>query len=314
MKPDELINEIKKVIESSKDKIETINQIRRALSELSPLNKNPVDMVLWVDIDKVEANNYNPNQVAKSELRLLLHSIEHDGYTQPVVTVYDEERDKYVIVDGFHRYFVMKSNKELAERNNNKLPITVIKTDINNMMASTIRHNRARGVHKIDGMSNIVFKMLENGWTDEQICEELGMEPEELIKLKHITGFSKLFEDVEFSKAWKTDKQIEIEKQYENQKKKEFEEWLNSLQWTFAKTYKTAPHWYVHLSKIGYQHKDKMVEFAKFIRRFGVEEKFWNKTFKYIYIGDYKYWTMVDDVEATELINRARIEDGNRYK
>lgn len=184
------------------------------------LNHNPINNVLWVHMDEIQANDYNPNSVAKTELKLLYTSIKHDGYTQPIVTIRDEELKKYIIIDGFHRYFTMKMNKDLQEINDCMLPIVVLKKDINDRMASTIRHNRARGKHSVDGMSNVVFNMLDNGWNDEDILTELGMEMEELIKLKHITGFSKLFEDVEYQKAWKTKKQIQVEKGYKDGLKK----------------------------------------------------------------------------------------------
>lgn len=185
--------------------------------ELSPLSSQPIDLVRWVPVEKVEANDYNPNSVAKVEMSLLYTSILHDGYTQPVVTIYDEGRDRYVIVDGFHRYFTCKSNSDILERNHGMLPVVVIDKDINDRMASTVRHNRARGKHSIDGMSAMVFKMLDGGWADEDICNELGMEPEELLKLKHITGFSKLFADAEYNKAWKTKRQLLLEKQARGQ-------------------------------------------------------------------------------------------------
>ena len=182
--------------------------------------KNPIDDVRWVPLEKVEANDYNPNYVADNELKLLFLSISHDGYTQPIVTIFDKKKDKYVIVDGFHRYFVMKKHKELYEQNKGKVPVVVLDKDINDRMASTVRHNRARGKHKIEGMGDIVFNMLNNGWTDSQICNELGMEVDELVKLKHITGFSKLFENTEYKRAWLTPKQIKVKKAYEERTKK----------------------------------------------------------------------------------------------
>lgn len=179
----------------------------------------PVDNVIWVPIEKVEANNYNPNAVAKNEMRLLYTSISHDGYTQPVVTVYDKERDKYVIIDGFHRHLVMKTYKDIRERTNGMLPVVVLEKNMNDRMASTVRHNRARGKHSVAGMSSMVFNMLDNGMKDAEICNELGMEPDEIIRLKHITGFSKLFENVEYQKTWETKHQIRIKKEFnENQK------------------------------------------------------------------------------------------------
>lgn len=193
-----------------------IRELGKALMTVSPFASQPVSNVRWVPIDKVSPNDYNPNAVAKKEMGLLYISIKHDGYTQPVVTVYDEENDRYVIVDGFHRYFVCKSCPDILERNHGYLPVVVIDKPISDRMASTVRHNRARGAHSIDGMSNIVFNMLDEGLSDAEICNELGMEAEELLKLKYITGFAKLYEDAEYNKAWKTKSMIQIERRYRN--------------------------------------------------------------------------------------------------
>lgn len=195
------------------DRVDLLSRLRELLHELSPLKDQPINLVRWVPIEMVEANDYNPNSVAKVEMSLLYTSIDHDGYTQPIVTIWDEAREKYVIVDGFHRYFTAKSNTDIRERILGLLPVVVLEKDINDRMASTVRHNRARGKHSIGGMSSMVFKMLDNGWADEAICNELGMEPEELLKLKHITGFSKLFADTQYKRSWKTKRQILIEKE-----------------------------------------------------------------------------------------------------
>jgi ParB-like chromosome segregation protein Spo0J len=192
--------------------IDKIAEVRKWLHKLMPIQQ-PIDEVLWVPIEQVQANDYNPNAVANKEMNLLYHSIAHDGYTQPVVTIYDKSIDKYIIVDGFHRYFTTKNNKDIYDRNHGRLPIVVIDKDINDRMASTVRHNRARGAHSIDGMSNMVYEMLDNGWDDADICNELGMEAEELVRLKHINGFSKLFENREYNKSWKAKSQIIIEKE-----------------------------------------------------------------------------------------------------
>ena len=208
--------QIKEGYEASGNKLSFLNEIRRFIhKEISPVDQ-PVDNVKWVPVDKVEPNDYNPNAVAKVEMGLLYKSIKHDGYTQPIVTIYDEEKDKFVIVDGFHRYFTTKNNKDIFERNHGLLPIVVIEKDLNERMAATVRHNRARGEHSVSGMSSMVFEMLQNGWTDEEVCNHLGMEPEEILKLKHITGFSKLFKDVEYNKAWKTKRMIKLEKEQKN--------------------------------------------------------------------------------------------------
>ena len=186
---------------------------------MSDIPNQPISDVLWVSVDDVEPNDYNPNTVAGQEMKLLHTSIKHDGYTQPIVTIYDEEKKKYVIVDGFHRYFTCKNNKDIFDTTQGRVPIVVIKKDINERMAATVRHNRARGQHSVSGMSSMVFSMLDNGWKDEEVCNHLGMEPDELLRLKHITGFSKLFADTEYNKAWVTKHQIRIKKEFKDSEK-----------------------------------------------------------------------------------------------
>lgn len=180
------------------------------------IEDHPIHEIKWVPYTEVQSNDYNPNSVAKNEMRLLYHSIKSDGYTQPVVTIWDEEIEKYVIIDGFHRYTTMRLNKDIQESTGGLLPIVVLKKNINERMAATVRHNRARGKHSVDGMANMVFSMLDNGMSDEAICNELGLEVDELVRLKHITGFSKLFKNAEYKKAWMTEKQLKIAKDYKN--------------------------------------------------------------------------------------------------
>lgn len=141
-----------------------------------------------------------------------LESPPPNGTPAPVLRIINQT--KAIIVDGFHRYFVMKSSPDIRERCNGMLPIVIIEKDINDRMASTVRHNRARGKHSVDGMANMVFSMLDNGMSDEEICNELGMEPEELLRLKHITGFSKLFADTKYNRAWVTKNQIRIRQKF----------------------------------------------------------------------------------------------------
>ena len=150
-----------------------------------------------IPVDKIRANDYNPNKVATPEMKLLKHSIQEDGYTQPVVTFYDEKEDMYEIVDGFHRYTVGKDMLKLKE-----LPCTVIDKPIENRMASTIRHNRARGTHQITNMSQIVVELSSQGWEDVAICKELGMDLDEVIRLKQVSGLKEAFANHEFSKSW----------------------------------------------------------------------------------------------------------------
>jgi ParB-like chromosome segregation protein Spo0J len=202
------------LLEASDDKLGLIESLREYLHSLSPLHGQPVDRVRWVPIGDVTPNNYNPNSHASTELGLLYTSIDHDGFTQPIVTIRDDDANKWVIVDGFHRYFVCKNNPDILARNQGRVPIVVIDKPINDRMASTVRHNRARGKHSIDGMSSMVFKMLDNGWSEAEICKELGMEAEEVLRLKHITGFSKLFQDVQYRRAWETQQQIKARQDF----------------------------------------------------------------------------------------------------
>jgi ParB-like chromosome segregation protein Spo0J len=195
---------------ASANPIGLIASLRETLHQLHPNKAMPVDRVLWVPHEKVKPNDYNPNSVAKVEMQLLHTSISHDGYTQPTVTIYDPALDRYVIVDGFHRYFVMKTFPDIYKRCNGLLPVVVIDKGMNDRMASTVRHNRARGKHSVDGMSNLVFQMLDGGWSDEEVCNELGMTAEEIVRLKHVTGFSKLFDNVEYRKAWMSHRQVKM--------------------------------------------------------------------------------------------------------
>lgn len=167
--------------------------------------KSPVYNVIAVPVEKVTANDYNPNSVAPPEMALLETSIWEDGYTQPVVTVYDKENDMYVVVDGFHRYLTLKNSKRIYDREGGKLPCVVLDKDISDRMASTIRHNRARGSHSIELMSTIVSELVEMGKGDRWICQHIGMSPDELLRLKQITGLAALFENRDFSESWEID-------------------------------------------------------------------------------------------------------------
>lgn len=165
-------------------------------------SKSPVYNVLSVPIEQVQANDYNPNKVAPPEMELLETSIWEDGYTQPVVTFYDAELDKYVVVDGFHRWLICKNSKRINEREKGMLPVVVIDKDMSDRIASTIRHNRARGTHNIELMSNIVSELVEMGKGDRWICKHIGMSPDELLRLKQITGLADLFRNQDFSESW----------------------------------------------------------------------------------------------------------------
>jgi len=209
---------VKARMTAADDPYEALNAFARAVNAVSPLRDNPVGQVFWVPIERVRANDYNPNQVADKEMELLYRSIEADGYTQPIVVVEDDSKrpTEYEVIDGFHRYLVMKRHEGISERSDGHLPVTVIDKPMNERRASTIRHNRARGKHSVKGKSEVVFDMLDDGWSDERICLELGMEPEELARLKHVTGFSKLFDDVGYQQAWKATRQLQVEEEFKD--------------------------------------------------------------------------------------------------
>lgn len=164
--------------------------------------KSPVYNVIPVLLEKIQANSYNPNAVAPPEMKLLYRSIKEDGYTMPVVCYYLSDIDKYEIVDGFHRYKIMMDHKDIRDREKGRLPVVVIDKDESNRMASTIRHNRARGSHSIDLMVKIVSELKESGMSDQWILKNIGMDADELLRLKQLSGLAALFKDKEFSKSF----------------------------------------------------------------------------------------------------------------
>ncbi|NBW12259.1 MAG: hypothetical protein EBR82_29935 [Caulobacteraceae bacterium] len=187
------------------DRIDAINQIRLALHAVSPMSGEPVDCVLWVRSEEVTANDYNPNTVAPPEMELLRLSIEADGYTQPIVTF--PEGATRTTVDGFHRGRVGKECESIRTRVKGRLPVTTIRPDReerNNRIASTIRHNRARGKHGVEAMSQIVMELTRRNWSEERIAKELGMDADEVLRLRQVTGLAEMFKHREFSEAWET--------------------------------------------------------------------------------------------------------------
>lgn len=190
-------------LDNADAKIELLNQARKILHEVSPLKHHPVDFVQWVKSEAVEANEYNPNAVAPPEMKLLIKSITEDGYTMPIVTFPDQENIK--IVDGFHRRKSERISSEIHSSTMGYIPISTIREkqrDLSNRMASTIRHNRARGTHSIDLMVNIVAELTEAGMGDDWIMKHIGMDADELLRLKQVSGLAALFKDREYSKAW----------------------------------------------------------------------------------------------------------------
>lgn len=206
----ELLLELKREfnnIDNLDEKVSAMNTIRANLSDISPFEE-PVDCVRWIPMDKVKANEYNPNRVASTEMKLLHTSIKLDGYTQPIVA-YKLDNGEYEVVDGFHRNRVGKEYKDINKRIHGYLPLVILDKPLDERIGSTIRHNRARGTHQIRSMSEIVIDLSKAGWTDEEICKKIGMELDEVIKLKQITGLKEAFQNHEFSKSWE-----EFEKKY----------------------------------------------------------------------------------------------------
>lgn len=206
-----IINQINKLSDDS-EKIEAINKIKIALHDASPLKEEPVDCVLWVKSDSVIANDYNPNKVAPPEMLLLETSISEDGYTQPIVTF--AEDDKYTVIDGFHRNRVGRECEVIRNRVKGYLPITLIRPDREgrcDRIASTIRHNRARGKHTITGMTDIIVELKRRNWSNEKIARELGMDADEILRLSQISGLAEMFKDKDFSEAWEAQTVADIE-------------------------------------------------------------------------------------------------------
>lgn len=209
----ELLNALMQQIQQMEmpEKIAAINEIKALLKSISPFTTEPVECVQWVKSDLVIANDYNPNSVAPPEMQLLHTSIQEDGYTQPIVVW--QHDGIYEVVDGFHRNRVGKEYDDIKERIYGYLPVVVInndREDKGDRIASTIRHNRARGKHKVEAMSDIVIELKRRNWSDAKIGRELGMDADEVLRLTQITGLAEMFADKEFSQAWEVDMTDEL--------------------------------------------------------------------------------------------------------
>lgn len=208
----ELIAEIEGM--SIESKVEAINRAKVALHKISPFSGEPVDCVVWVKSDCVRANDYNPNSVAPPEMELLRHSIYSDGYTQPIVTWKTDDINE--VIDGFHRHRVGKECEDVRERVHGYLPVVSVKQDRhgkNDRVASTIRHNRARGKHRVDAMSDIVIDLKRRNWSPKKIAKELGMDQDEVLRLAQITGLAEMFSNRDFSEAWEAESYEEEEQE-----------------------------------------------------------------------------------------------------
>jgi ParB-like chromosome segregation protein Spo0J len=190
------------------DKVDALNYIRKELHHASPFKTEPVDLVQWVRNDTVKANQYNPNHVHVKEMELLKLSISADGYTQPIVSMVDPSDDMREVIDGFHRHKVGKFDTDIQARIHGYLPVVTINSDrqdLGDRMSSTIRHNRARGTHAVDKMSDIVLDLKKRNWSDEKIAKNLGMDADEVLRLGQISGLAEMFAHREFSEAWESE-------------------------------------------------------------------------------------------------------------
>ena len=195
------------LVDNFAEKVNLLNELREHIHELSPFKQEPVDYVKWVITDDIVSNDYNPNKVAPPEMELLEISIMNDGYTQPIVTWQNEDKGKIEVIDGFHRNRVGRESKIVNKRINGFLPTVIIRkeqTDKNDRIASTIRHNRARGKHQIDAMSEIILELKNRNWKNERIARELGLDEDEILRLCQITGLQDIFKDDDFSKSWES--------------------------------------------------------------------------------------------------------------
>jgi ParB-like chromosome segregation protein Spo0J len=185
--------------------VETWNEIKVMMHENSPMKSEPVDCVLWVKNETVHANDYNPNSVAPPEMELLRLSISNDGYTQPIVSMLSETGNGREVIDGFHRNRVGKECDEIQARVKGYLPVVTIRESQEgkaDRIASTIRHNRARGKHRVESMSDIVVDLKKRNWSPKKISKELGMDADEVLRLAQVSGLTEMFADKEFSTAW----------------------------------------------------------------------------------------------------------------
>jgi len=247
--------------------VESINYIRKEIHKISPFKSEPTDFVEWVKNTSVGANDYNPNTVAPPEMELLRLSIASDGYTQPIVTWGHSDKVKHEVIDGFHRHRVGKECSDIQSRVHGYLPIVTVSEEReskNDRMASTVRHNRARGKHKVDAMSDMVLELKNRNWSNSRICKELGMDEDEVLRLCQITGLQDLFKDEDFSKSWDaaeseidswealTDEVTELEKERLNLR--------NTVNSNYDRVFHTYEKWECH--KAGF-FKSKMEGFTK---------------------------------------------------
>ena len=184
------------------DRVEVYNRLVALAADYLNI-PHPVTRVQLIPIDTVRGNDYNPNRVAPPEMRLLIRSIQKDGFTMPVVVA--GEGKEYVVVDGFHRRQAAKNNRQIRESLGNYLPVVRLEKKLEDRIAATVRHNMARGTHQVELTARLVTLLRRHNWTSERIGRELGMEPDEVLRLKQMECLAEAFADREFSQAWEVD-------------------------------------------------------------------------------------------------------------
>jgi len=230
---DKLIEDLTEVLRTIEmpERLKYINRAKEKLQKAGSFTSEPVDCVQWVPIEDIEANDYNPNKVAPPEMELLYHSIKENGYTQPVV-VWKKEGGRYEVIDGFHRNLIVRKYDDINERVQGYLPIVVINkknAQRGDRIAATIRHNRARGKHQVENMSDIVIELTKRNWSEKRIGKELGMEPDEVLRLKQVKGLAEVFKDREFSEAWEHSGEVEESMVDDMDAEETNLEWMNDM-------------------------------------------------------------------------------------
>lgn len=207
----ELLKEQIQSVDNIDDKIDLLNEIRKEIHSVSPLKHHPVDCVTWEKSEFVETQRINPNSMASPEFELLYQSVKNDGYTMGIVT-YRQPDGILRIVDGTHRRKLERTHKDISESTFGRIPTTLIRASQEgetDRFASTVRHNRSRGSHSVDIMSDIVAELVQSGMSDGWIAKHLGFDKDELLRLKQITGLASLFADQEFSEGHVEEMEIE---------------------------------------------------------------------------------------------------------
>lgn len=187
--------------------INTIEEFKTVRDNLEPVyikskkyGKIPVPCAntLLVSKDLIIANNYNPNHVPKDKMQLLKQSIKDNGFCFPIVTIFDDIEEKFVVIDGFHR----KTMGDTAWMDFDYIPLVFVEHDISKRMYATVQFNKARGSHQIDMDADLIRSLIEQGKSEEEISIHLGIDIDTIHRYKQLTGIAALFKNSEYSTSW----------------------------------------------------------------------------------------------------------------